>query len=554
MKMLKLHVTPAQDGPFEIDVDRDDLVIGRSKTADVGINDRFLSRRHARLYRVDDGWLVEDLGSRNGTFVNGVRAEGPTAVAAGDIITMSASMVKVFEEGQQPPPTPQPDALGEASVLRPATELLAMSTCLPQPEQDPAGESMRRYAERLAILNEVHQALAESIALDELLELILERVFDHLRPEKGAVYLKDTDGVLHRAAERPVGLSDSQFTLSQSLCREVVDKGMTALVHDIETDSRFAEAASLLDSGIRTLVAAPLMHSTGTLGMIVLSSTVGGRAFTEGDMDLLTSLASVAALRIRNVSLTEEAAERRQLQHEVTLARQIQVSLIPDHLPEVEGYDLYGGNIPSQGVSGDYFEVIERLDGREFVLFIADVSGKGIAASLLTAYIEALSTAPIEDGLAPDEIFTRVSRRLYNRTPHERFATAILAVLDPVSHRLRYANAGHNPALVLRQDGSAQWLSSTGVPLGLLPMADYNSDEIDLGSGDLLVLYTDGIVEAINPAEEEYDVERLEAAVRDHRDATLDQMADAIDRDLDRFAQGVPFADDRTIVILRRTR
>ena len=550
--MLKLHITPAQDGPFEINVDRDELIIGRSKTADVGISDRFLSRQHARLYRVDDGWLIEDLGSRNGTFVNGVPAEGPTAVTAGDIITMSASMVKVFEEGQQPPPTPQSGALGEASVLRPATELLAMSTCLPPAEQDPAGESMRRYAERLAILNEIHKALAESIALDELLDLILERVFDHLRPEKGAVYLKDADGVLHRAAERPVGLSDNQFTLSQSLCREVVDKGMTALVHDIETDSRFAEAASLLDSGVRTLVAAPLMHSTGTLGMIVLSSTAGGRAFTEGDMDLLTSLASVAALRIRNVSLTEEAAERRQLQHEVALARQIQVSLIPDHLPEVEGYDLYGGNIPSQGVSGDYFEVIERLDGREFVLFIADVSGKGIAASLLTAYIEALSTAPIEDGLAPDEIFTRVSRRLYNRTPHERFATAILAVLDPVGHRLRYANAGHNPALVLRQEGSAQWLSSTGVPLGLLPMADYDSDEIELGAGDLLVLYTDGIVEAINPAEEEYDVERLEAAVRDHRDTTLDQMADAIDRDLYRFAQGVPFADDRTIVILRR--
>lgn len=552
--MLKLHVTPSEDGPFEINVDRDEFVIGRSAKSDVTIGDRFLSRQHARLFRVDDEWLIEDLGSRNGTFVNGVKIEGPTAVTAGDVISMSASLVKVFEEGQQPPPTPHRDVLGEGSVFRPATELLSMSTHLPLPDHDPAGGSIRRYAERLAILNEIHQALGESIALDELLELILERVFDHLRPEKGAIYLKDADENLHRAAERPVGLTDEQFTLSQSLCREVVEKGMAALVHDVETDSRFAEAASLLDSGIRTLVAAPLIHSTGTLGMIVLSSTVGGRAFTEGDMDLLTSLASVAALRIRNVSLAEEAAERRRLEHEVTLARQIQVSLIPDHLPDVEGYELYGGNIPSQGVSGDYFEVIERLDGRECVLFIADVSGKGIAASLLTAYIEALSTAPIEDGLSADEILTRVSRRLYHRTPHERFATAILAILDPVSHRLRYANAGHNPALVLRQDGTAQWLNSTGVPLGLLPMADYDCDEIDMGSGDLLVLYTDGIVEAIDPAEEEYDVERLEAAVRDHREMSLEEMADAIDSDLERFVRGVPFADDRTIVMLRRTK
>ncbi len=242
-------------------------------------------------------------------------------------------------------------------------------------------------------------------------------------------------------------------------------------------------------------------------------------------MDLLTSLASVAALRIRNLSLLEEAAERRRLQDEVTLARQIQVSLIPDHLPDIAGYDVYGGNIPSQGVSGDYFEVIERLEGVEQVLFIADVCGKGISAALLTAYIEALTTAPIEDGLTPDEVFTRVSRRLYRRTPDERFATAFLAVLDTGTHRVRYANAGHNPAMVVRRQGAVEWLGSTGIPLGLLPVAEYEVGEIDLDPGDLLVLYTDGIVEAIDPDEEEYEVGRLEEVVRQHCDLPLDQLA-----------------------------
>lgn len=552
--MLKLQVSPAQGSVFDVDVDRDALVIGRSMSSDVAIGDRFLSRHHAKLYHAGDDWLIEDLGSRNGTFVNGVRVESPTSVKPGDVITMSASMVKVYEEGQPPPEAGVPAPFGEPSVLRPATELLSMSTVLPGTDQDPSGATLRRHAERLHILNEVHQALAESIALDELLDLILDRVFDHLRPDKGAIFLKGTDGNLFRAASRPVGLTEDQFALSTSLCREVVDKGMAALVHDVEADARFSDAASLLESGVRSLAAAPLIHATGSLGMIVLSSSVGRKTFNEGDLDLLTSLASVAALRIRNVALTEEAVERQRLQREVALARQIQLSLIPDSLPTLEGYDLYGGNVPSQGVSGDYFEAIERLDGRECVLFIADVSGKGIAASLLTAYIEALSSAPIEDGLAPDEICTRVSRRLYRRTPHERFATALLVVLEPKNARIRYVNAGHNPGLLLRSDGTTAQLGSTGIPLGLMPGCDYTSEELALEPGDLLVLYTDGIVEAFDPDDNEYDVERLEALCRRHAAEPLPAIADALEHDLLAFVRGVPFADDRTLVMLRRAR
>jgi serine phosphatase RsbU (regulator of sigma subunit) len=309
-----------------------------------------------------------------------------------------------------------------------------------------------------------------------------------------------------------------------------------------------------LDAGIRSVVAAPLADPKGTLGMIALSSSAEVRSFSEEDMQLLSSLASVAALRIRNLSLAEEAAERRRLQEEVALARQIQVALIPTELPEVAGYEIFGGNSPSQGVSGDYYEVIDRLDGSECVLFIADVSGKGIAASLLTAYIEALSSAPIEDGLAPDQVFSRVSRRLYRRTPHERFATAFLAVLDPTSGVVRYANAGHNPPLVLRADGSVEALGATGIPLGLLPLGEYECEDITLSAGDTLVTYTDGITEATNPSDEEYGAERLEALCLRNSGESLDDIAAALHGDLEKFAEGVPYADDQTLVMLRRVK
>ena len=551
--MITLHVAPAQGDAFSHDVSGDEIVIGRSMKSDLSVTDRFLSRQHARLYRTDEGWMIEDLGSRNGTFVNGVRVESPTKIAPGDVIAMSASIVKVAELGDPAPTAGRPPpVIDHGSIFRPATELIQASTRLPAADPGHDAEDIRRHAERLGILNDVHQTLATSISLDELLDLILDRTFDHLRPEQGVVLLKDDAGKLYPAASRPVSIDTDRILVSQSLAREVVEKGMAALVHDVRIDDRFAAAKSLLDAGIRSVVAAPLADPRGTLGMIALSSAADVRVFSADDMQLLSSLASVAALRIRNLALSEEAAERRRLQEEVALARQIQVALIPDSLPAVHGYEFYGGNQPSQGVSGDYYEVIERLDHRECVVFIADVSGKGIAASLLTAYIEALSSAPIEDGLAPDQVFSRVSRRLYRRTPHERFATAFLAVLEPSSGTVRYANAGHNPALLLRRDGSVEWLSSTGIPLGLLPDAEYACAEVALAAGDTLVTYTDGITEAANPSNDEYGTTRLEQLCRSRQELQLEALAEAIEHDLLRFTEGVPFADDRTLVMLRR--
>jgi sigma-B regulation protein RsbU (phosphoserine phosphatase) len=164
----------------------------------------------------------------------------------------------------------------------------------------------------------------------------------------------------------------------------------------------------------------------------------------------------------------------------------------------------------------------------------------------------ALSSAPIEDGLPPEEVFARVSRRLYRRTPTERFATALLVALDPVAATIRFANAGHNPALLLRADGTTEQLAATGMPLGLMPAAEYTSEERSMQPGDLLVLYTDGIVEAIDPDEQEYDIARLEELCRRHSAEPLPAIAEALERDLEAFVRGVPFADDRTLVMLRR--
>ena len=550
--MIKLRVAPVQGEPFEHPFEGDSLVLGRASTSDLVLEDRFLSRHHSRLFRDGSQLFIEDMGSRNGTLLNGQKIHAPMPVGPGDVVKISGSVVSIVDASAPAAVAPPPmSGFGDHTIFRSASGML-QSHAVADSRQLVGEEALRRYAERLNLINEVHRALGESMELEELLELILERVFDHLQPEQGAIYLKSDDSELERAASRALPGIESSTFYSQSLVNEVTEKGVAALVLDVESDERFAAAHSILATGIRSLVAAPLLDGKGTLGMIVLSSRVGVRQFSEGDMELLVSLASIAALRLRNVSLLAEAAERRRLEQELALGRRIQVALLPDSLPEIEGYALHAGNVPSRGVSGDYYQVLERNDGRECVLMIADVSGKGIAASLLTASLEALAAVPIEDGLPPEGICQRLSRLLYRRTPPEKYATAFLAILEPASGTLRYTNAGHNPGLIVRATGEAETLGPTGTPIGLLPEAAYLAAETRLAAGDTLILYTDGITEPTDPDDEEYGLERLTEVCLRHRRARLSELAAAIANDLEDFVRGEPFPDDRTLVMTRR--
>jgi sigma-B regulation protein RsbU (phosphoserine phosphatase) len=259
-------------------------------------------------------------------------------------------------------------------------------------------------------------------------------------------------------------------------------------------------------------------------------------------------------LRLRNLALAEEAAERRRFEQEVKLARRIQVALLPAENPEVAGLEIHGGNTPSRGVSGDYYQVVERSEAKEVAVVIADVSGKGIGASLLTGYVDALVNAYLGENLEPAEIFNRVSPQMNAKTPVESFATAFLGILSTDSGALRYASAGHDPTILVRTDGEVEMLMPTGMPLGLMPDAVYTASEATLEPGDSLVMYTDGITEAANPEEEEFGRERLVSVCQEHSGESPKELASSIEAVVDAFVEGVPYHDDRTLVIVRRLR
>ncbi|HSM14669.1 MAG TPA: SpoIIE family protein phosphatase, partial [Thermoanaerobaculia bacterium] len=496
-------------------------------------------------------WFVEDLGSRAGTWRNGRAISGREPVAAGDRLGLGGSVLTVA--GGRPRSVAASGLSGGIqpgmSIFRRAEDLLKGSSVV-EPTDADRDSALARRTERLELLNQVHQALGRSIALDELLELILDSAFRALQPEEGMIVLREGPGQYSRAASRRRPGSTSDELISTTLLEEVVEKRQAALVCDVAQDEKFGHAASLLATGVRSLIAAPLYDDRGALGMLALDSRATVRNFDEDDLELLTSLASVASLRIRNVALAEEAAERRRLEEELALARSIQVGLLPRELPRPAGWSVFGSSVPSRWVSGDYFLLAERNGALEAM--VADVSGKGIGAALLTASLEALSAGPLEAGHPVDEVFRRISRRLFQRTPPSKYATAFLARIELASGRAAIANAGHNPALLVRRDGTIEAIGATGTPVGLLPEADYTQRDVELAPGDLLAIYSDGYVEAPDRADEEFGLERLSEVLARRREVPLEQLAREIDGAVRAFVGGEPDADDRTLVLVRR--
>lgn len=543
--MVQLVVMPAGADPYDRPVDADSLIIGRASSADVVVADTMLSRQHARIFRQGGELMVEDLGSRNGTRVNDELVSGPTPLKVGDEVKLADSRICIEDDERSSPEparleTVMTRSMGDPQELQETWESLE-------------GEAeLRRFAERLKIIDEAHRALAGSASSEELLGLILEGVFEHLAPAEAVIFLGDEDGTFQRGPSRQTPGAQVDQLYSRTLLHEVADKGRAALVCDTESDARFADARSLLDSGIRSLLAAPLLTPEGCVGVIALSSRSGYRPFSEEDLELLTSLASVAALRLWTMSLLEEASERRRMEAELGLAREIQLALLPEELPQPPGFELYAVNTPSQGVSGDFYQIVERAEGTELALLVADVSGKGLVAALLTATVEALTAVPISQGLPADQSFRRVNTLLCQRTPPEKFATAFLAVLGVADGELGYASAGHNPALVVRASGEVEQLRRTGLPLGLMESMGYEAGEARLLEGDTLIVYTDGIVEAANATGEEYGLDRLIQVCVESRSGSAAEIGGAIEQDLNGFVEAEPFADDCTLVLLGR--
>ncbi|HQR44843.1 MAG TPA: SpoIIE family protein phosphatase [Thermoanaerobaculia bacterium] len=437
---------------------------------------------------------------------------------------------------------PPQDPVGFASVAAHAASILAVIRMSQRVSR--ADFELKYRVWELQSLYDVGLSIAGTLDLDSLAEDILMKSISLLNARTGTLIVRTTggdagDGVLVKHFGPPLAGPEVLSSLPDHACR---------------WNGRAERIGDLASAPAEKLLLAPIVAEGRALGVLLMGdkeNRAGGvDDFSPGDERILSLFGNQAAIALENARLHREAVEKERMEREIEVAASIQKTILPAALPRVAGLMLAGGNRPTRQVGGDYFDVFPLPDGRT-AFCVADVAGKGVPAALLVSTVHACLRILLDLGVADLPGFVaRVHRHLLGFSSTRKFVTLFFAVYDPVRREVRYVNAGHNPGVRLAE-GEATLLPSSGPPIGILPECTHREASVSLGPGDTLVLYSDGITEAVNAADEEFGMERLIDLVRSGQDEPPEALSGCIFGAVSEFTRGVAQYDDQTVLIVR---
>jgi sigma-B regulation protein RsbU (phosphoserine phosphatase) len=510
------------------------ITLGRATECTVPIRDRYLSRRHAEIVFDMNAWLVRDCGSVNGTLLNGTRLDGSAPLHPGDRIALGDSEV-VFE----------PDDSSASHIIAFDSDSQAKNLAIPI--NDTTVDTTRTN-----VLGMLALQFIEDRTMGELFDFILDQLMALLQPSRAALGLLGPDGTsFDNILLRRSNASDSlDLYISSTLLKEVVEGRNVVSFVDTTQDEKLARAESIMAQNIRSAVCAPLMIGDAVLGVLYLDFLAQRGAVTHDDVHLIAQIARFAARKLETTRLREESVAKARLEEELRTAYTIQSRLLPAHLPEIDGYAFAGTNKPCRTVSGDYYDVVVRPDGRIYFI-MADVSGKGITAALVMASVATAFNIFTRTDPTPAELVRELNVTLAPKTSPTKFVTMVVGVLDPASGTVEFTNAGHVAPLVISRRGVEQ-LTTTDLVVGLFGQASYRNQQAKLEAGDSLVLFTDGVTEAENESEDQLGLEPIATLVSTLHGTRASEVLDTIDRHVQAFMGAVPANDDVTMFALTR--
>jgi phosphoserine phosphatase RsbU/P len=402
---------------------------------------------------------------------------------------------------------------------------------------------------KLRLMVEISRKISTATELDEVLNFIIDAAGEIIDYDAAGIFRFDeatqtikcmvgrgygASGYVDAILENPIGIVGWVISTGESVIAAEVDENQHYLNFRPET---------------RSQLTVPITSDGQIIGAFNLESDRAGN-FSEKDLEWLTVLATQVAIAIDKARLHDELLEKKRLDEELRIAREVQLSLLPTSAPKLEGLDLAGINVPSRNIGGDYYDFIPIVEGHLGIV-VADVVGKGIPASIIMASFRAFLRAEIRNNYAIQTIWARVNNLLCEILQLNQFVTAFYGVLDLQRRRFTYSNAGHHPALLLRADGKWRQLKSGGTVLGIFEGATYEEEFVDFVPGDLFVLYTDGLLEAENETAQMFGLNRLKRLVRANASLPAVELCDAIYAELRRFTKGSRLEDDTTIVVAK---
>lgn len=525
----RLQITPVGNEPLP--VGKAHTVLGSDRQCDVRLRGGGVEARHAEIVRQGAKFLLRDLKSRSGTYVNGQPIQ-EWELVGGDRIRLG----------------------------RQRAELLFMA--------DPA-ETARLPAASLrgmASLLESLRVMEPTSILEDVLDRVLDAALGMTGAERAFVLLPDSSGQLaHIVGRGPGGgsLPRSGSEISRIVPQRVFETGQSEQLSDLK-ESAVADAhRRTTDLGIRAVICVPLRvirlgsqegddaGATQVLGVLYLDSARARQhLLSRPTLEALESLAAEASVTIDNADLYRKTLEARRTEEDLRRAHEVQEALLPQRIIRTSAFHAAGFSLPCRAIGGDFLDYFEFSDGR-LGIAVGDVAGKGAPAAMLASYLQGLVTARVRDGDSPEQVLAEVNRNLLRHSLDYQFATFFYAVLSP-DGSIAWCNAGHPHPMLLRGDGSIQRLGRGGLPLGAMEMAAYELGQTRLGSDDMLIVFSDGVSEAFNPSKGLFEEERLEECIRLHGPSDPEFLLDRVLKVLEAFTSGEPQSDDITLLVLRR--
>jgi sigma-B regulation protein RsbU (phosphoserine phosphatase) len=410
---------------------------------------------------------------------------------------------------------------------------------------------LKRAVTELTILNELAAAIDSTMSTDEIMNLIVQESIKAIGVEQGAIMM-----ITEKAAS-PMktlirGMDASSggipYRLGVSLTGWMLKNQKPLLIEDFSTDERFRGVK--VESGqIRSVLSVPLKVKDRMIGVINLINKKEG-TFTREDERLVGIIATQSAQVLENARLYEEEKRLQQMEHELQMARDIQQSLLPKENPQIPGANIAGLSYPAREVGGDYYDFIP-MDSKRLGVVIADVSGKGVPASLLMSNIQATLRVQVVSSQSPGQCIREANTALHKSTASDKYATLFYGILDMEERSFTSTNAGHNAPMLMSEGTCCRRLEMGGIVLGMLPDMPFQEEKIQLNSGDLLLMFSDGITEAMNDREEEYGEKRLMKLLKEHGGLAPEALLEKIVAEVRAFTGGTQQQDDMTLVVIK---
>ena len=547
---MELFIAEPEGASRTIALEKNDVTLGRSVDNDLAYpDDPWLSRYHLRFEQKNRNWYVKDCASRNGTMVNATTLKESHLLQGGDRIyaghltieirdaksDSSRRLVSFVTQKEKP-------GIHEATVVTNLDKVLSQTA--DQGRQ--VLESTLGSRRVVRALIRAGQELAGHRPLDDVFRVILDLALNAVQASRGVILTLEENELVLRASE------GEDFSISTAVRDRVVKEKCSLMISDAQLDDAFRSQRSIVAQRVRSIMAVPLQTGQRVIGLLYVDNGALIRPFSQEDLEMLTVMANVAAIRIEHARLALVEQSEKLMESEFAQASEIQRSLLPFEVPPCQGCELAGLNIPCHSVGGDYYDFLPQSDGR-LGLLVGDVSGKGLPAALMMSSLQARVHMLTESAPDPATALTILNRKLAARCPLGKFITLFYALLDPVTGRLEYSNAGHNFPLVIRANGKIEQLRGSGMVLGIQATSEYQISENALGSEDMLVLFSDGVTEARRPNDhEDFGDDRLAAFLKDNRQKSAEKLIHALASHVRTWSGQTSFSDDFTIVIARK--